>query len=176
MSNNLFILSILSFIFGALSMFVIGTSLDSPSVEVPYFSQDVIERASPSDTIKEEHIRVYKNGVYVDIKNGEDEWLVQLDLQDATWSTFLDTNSMDPLFDVGANTIRIEVSCPTELSVGDIVTYKHDQYGLVIHRIVVKDVDELGPYFVLKGDNNPVSDPGKVRCEQIQGKVVGILY
>ena len=36
--------------------------------------------------------------------------------------------------------------------------------------------DKEGIYFILKGDNNPNVDPGKIRCEQIQRKLIGVLY
>jgi len=146
-----------------------------PWQETPGLSNSP-ELLSPSDTIKEDQIRVYKNGVAVHLTNNDDDWLVILDLDDPSWSRFLDTNSMDPVLDKEANAIRIKPSCPDGISVGDIISYEQPPYGIIIHRVVHKDVDEQGPYFVLKGDNNPTSDPGKVRCDQIKGKLVGIFY
>jgi len=52
------------------------------------------ERLSPADHIKDSQIRV-----------GEDE--VVLDIKNAQWSEYLDTNSMDPVLDSGANGIEI---------------------------------------------------------------------
>ncbi|MBD3209299.1 signal peptidase I [Candidatus Woesearchaeota archaeon] len=97
-----------------------------------------------------------------------------MDLQDPTWSTFTDTNSMDPVFDKEANTVRIKVP-PESLQVGDIISYRRND-DIIIHRIVHVDHDEQGLYFILKGDNNPTSDPGKVRPSQVLGKIVAILY
>ena len=72
------------------------------------------------------------------------------------------------------NTIRIKVPAES-LQIGDIISYSKGE-NIIIHRIVNKDYDEKGLYFVLKGDNNPLSDPGKVRADQILGKVVAIFY
>lgn len=145
-----------------------------PTKESP-FSTKPVERASPGDTITEQEIKVYKNNVQVDLQDPEgNDWMVMMDLDNPSWSTFTDTNSMDPVFDVGANTVRIKVPADS-LQVGDIISY---QYGdkIIIHRIVHIDQDEQGLYFVLKGDNNPTSDPMKVRPDQILGKVVAIFY
>jgi len=63
------------------------------------------------------------------------------------------------------------------LSVGDIAAYSSDfADGTIIHRIVHIGNDEQGKYFVLKGDNNPTSDPGRVRFSQIKSVVVAIIY
>jgi len=88
----------------------------------------------------------------------------------------LDSGSMDPIIDKGSNGIRIKEACPHDIEVGDIITYRHDTKGLIIHRVVHKDIDEQGSYFVLKGDNNPTNDPGKIRCDQYQGTLVAIIY
>ena len=55
------------------------------------------ERASPSDWIKESQIAVYSNRVVLDIK-------------DAVWAVFTDTNSMDPFFDKGDHEFRLGIS------------------------------------------------------------------
>ena len=175
--NNKFIgfaVLVFMFLMGALTSQAVSLVERTPAKESPLLITGPKERYSPSDTIKEDQIKVYKNGVYVSLKDGNDEWLVQLDLNNPSWSTFTDTNSMDPVIDVGANTIRIRTPCD-ELTVGDIISYQHEQ-GIIIHRIVHIDHDEQGPYFITKGDNNPLSDPVKVRCEQYLGKVVAIFY
>jgi signal peptidase I len=147
----------------------------APNDESPFFTKGPEEQFSPSDTIAEDQIKVYKNGVYINLKDQDNnDWLIMMDLDDPSWSTFADTNSMDPVFDKEANTVRIHVPAE-ELAVGDIVSYQSDD-SIIIHRIVHKEYDEDGLYFILKGDNNPVSDPGKVRPEQILGKIVAILY
>ncbi len=174
MNSNKFLFLGIVLIFGVAIGFVLSETT-TPIIENPLQLSQAKERFSPSDTITEDQIRVFRNGVQISLQDQEsNNWEVYFDLSDPTWSTFTDTNSMDPVFDQGANTIRIKTPCE-ELQVGDIASYTYNE-GIIIHRVVHKDVDELGTYFVLKGDNNPSSDPGKVRCGQILGKVVAILY
>ncbi|MBN1792623.1 signal peptidase I [Candidatus Woesearchaeota archaeon] len=126
--------------------------------------EDVQELGSPGDRIKEHQILVNKERV-------------QIDLKDAQWATFTDTNSMDPVIDAGANAIEVTPENEDDLQVGDIVAYESEYAdGLIIHRIAYKGKDEKGTYFILKGDNNPTSDPGKIRFEQIKSVVVAIIY
>ncbi|MFP4524265.1 MAG: signal peptidase I [Candidatus Woesearchaeota archaeon] len=164
----------LTFGLGAATMVVASAALDVPVPEQPLWSGQPKERSSPSDTLKEDQIRVYRDGVEVGLEGLESEWEFYIDIDDPTWSTFTDTNSMDPVLDQGANTVRVKVP-PEELQEGDIISYRRGD-TIIIHRIVHKDTDEQGLYFVLKGDNNPANDPGKVRPDQILGKVVAILY
>ncbi len=122
------------------------------------------ERDSPADRIKESQIHVYDNSVVIQVDNPE-------------WSTFTDTNSMDPVIDNGANAIHVVPQSEDDLQVGDIVAYE-SQYanGTIIHRIIDKGIDEQGTYFIMKGDNNPTQDPGKVRFSQIKRVLVAIIY
>jgi hypothetical protein len=48
--------------------------------------------------------------------------------------------------------------------------------GNIIHRVVYKGQDEQGTYFIMKGDNLPTSDPGRVRFSQMERVVVGLIY
>ncbi len=122
------------------------------------------EKLSPSDHITKDKIHVYEDKIIINISN-------------AIWSEFADTNSMDPLLDVTANGIEIRPKSAEQISVGDIISYKSDKLGgVVIHRVIEKGEDEKGTYFVVKGDNNPVSDPEKVRFDQVQGILVGVIY
>jgi hypothetical protein len=122
------------------------------------------EVASPSDWIPEDFILVTNEKVV-------------LNIQGAEWASFTDTNSMDPVIDAGANAIEVIPESPEDIQVGDIVAYESEYAeGTIIHRVVYKAQDEKGPYFVLKGDNNPINDPGKIRFEQIKRVVVAIIY
>jgi len=121
-----------------------------------------IERISPQDHVKENQILVTSEKITLDIK-------------DASWSTFTDTNSMDPVLDKGANGIEIAPKSIDDVKVGDIITYR-SKYGLIIHRVVKTGFDESGWYALVKGDNNPVNDPDKVRFDQIHGVLVAIIY
>ena len=126
-----------------------------------YFTDEV---QSPNDWIKEKQIGVYSKNVI-------------LDIQDAQWATFTDTHSMEPVLSSRANAIELVPKTVDELKVGDIVSYKSEYAGgTIIHRIIEKSEDDLGVYFILKGDNNQYPDPGKVRFSQIQRVVVAIIY
>ncbi len=123
-----------------------------------------LELASPQDWIKEDQIHVYSDRIIIDLK-------------DAEWATFTDTNSMDPIIDKGSNAIEIIPKSENDIEVGDIVSYKSEYAdGTIIHRVIEKGKDENGVYFILKGDNNSANDPGKVRFDQIKRVLVGILY
>lgn len=158
----LMVLIVLSFLLGALSTGVMP--LVKGDMQNPLSLFATMEVNSPGNWIGEHQIHVYNDRII-------------LDIGDASWARFTDTNSMDPLFDIGSNALEIKPEEASCLKVGDIVSYRSNALGaLVIHRIVEINKDEQGVYFVVKGDNNPNKDPEKVRFEQIQGVVVGIIY
>lgn len=122
------------------------------------------EVPSPSDWIKENQIGVYSNQVILDVK-------------DPQWATFTDTHSMEPVISARANAIEIVPQSPDAINTGDIVSYVSNYAdGIIIHRVIEKDYDSDGVYFILKGDNNPTPDPGKIRFSQIKRVVVAIIY
>ncbi len=122
------------------------------------------DRLSPADHVKESQISVYKDKIVIDINN-------------AIWARYTDTNSMDPLFDKGANGIEIAPGSPDSLHIGDIIAYEAGWTdGVVIHRIIGIGNDEQGVYFITKGDNNPLQDPGLVRFSQVKYVLIGIIY
>jgi len=122
------------------------------------------ERESPADRIKEEDINVFSNSVRIDIRN-------------AKWRKYIDSNSMDPLIDKGTTTIEITPKSADEIKVGDIVAYDVDGYDYAfVHRVVEIGNDNEGIYFITKGDNFYKEDPNKLRFSDIEGIVVGILY
>ena len=129
---------------------------------VPFMSSP--EKASPSDHIKESQIRVYDDQVVIDAHG-------------AKWASFTDTNSMDPFFDDTANSIEITPSSASEIQVGDIISYRSGITGdLIVHRVISIGVDDSGVFFIVKGDNNNMQDPEKVRFSQVNGVLVGIIY
>jgi len=121
-------------------------------------------KPSPSDWIKEEQIKVYKDKVIIEIEN-------------AQWARFTDTKSMDPVLDSTANAIQIIPENESQIKVGDIISFE-TQYtkGTIIHRVIEKGQDNKGTYFITKGDNNINSDPGKLRFEQIRRVLIAIIY
>ncbi len=126
--------------------------------------QDGVEKDSPGDWIKEDQIKVYDNQIIIDLK-------------DAEWASFTDTNSMDPVLDEKANAIEIIPKSADDIHVGDIISYKSDYAdGTIIHRVIKIDSDEEGWYCIVKGDNNQSPDPGKIRFNQIKRILVAIIY
>ncbi|MFH1064634.1 MAG: signal peptidase I [Candidatus Woesearchaeota archaeon] len=122
------------------------------------------ERLSPSDHIKENQIHVYDNNIVLDVKG-------------ASWAAFTDTNSMDPFFDETANSIEIRPASSAEVNPGDVISYRSSiTDGLIVHRVISKGVDSAGDFFIVKGDNNPMQDPEKIRFNQIHGVLIGIIY
>ena len=135
------------------------------SVERPLsLFQDGVEKDSPGDWIKEDQIKVYNDRIIIDLK-------------DAEWASFTNTNSMDPVLDEAANAIEIIPKSSDNIKVGDIISYKSDYAdGTIIHRIIKISKDDDGWYCIVKGDNNQSPDPGKIRFKQIKRVLVAIIY
>jgi signal peptidase I len=122
------------------------------------------EVPSPSKWIQEDQIGVYSQRVI-------------LDIEDPQWAMFTDTHSMEPVLSSRSYAIEIVPESPDEVNIGDIVSYESKYAdGIIIHRVIDKGYDSDGVYFVMKGDNNPTQDPGKIRFDQLQRVVVAIIY
>lgn len=133
------------------------------STQVP-FSETDSEVSSPGDWINESQVKITSSSIRIDVPN-------------ATWARFANTNSMDPVIDEGMNSLEIRPESPKNLDVGDIISYKAKfADGIIIHRIIDIQEDEEGTYYIVKGDNNDIPDPQKVRFDDIQGVVIGILF
>jgi len=135
--------------------------LSSGSTLIDFF-MGVSERNSPKDRISEQQINVYDDRIIINLDNAE-------------WSSFADTNSMDPFIDKGANGIEIKPKSAYDIQVGDVISYNYEG-SLIIHRVVEINQDKSGIYYLTKGDNNVAKDPVKVRFEQVNGVLVGVLY
>ncbi len=122
------------------------------------------EQPSPYNWVSERDITVEKDKVTIDVSN-------------AQWSRFTNTNSMDPVLDNGANAIQIVPKSEAEIHVGDIVSYKSEYLdGTVIHRVIETGYDKQGWYAIMKGDNNSREDPGKIRFNQIKRITIAVIY
>jgi hypothetical protein len=131
--------------------------------DVPLGNNHPIDQLSPGDWIKEEEILVTNDRVIINIKN-------------AKWAKFADTKSMDPVFDQGNFAIQV-IPKIEQLQLGDIISYRpKNKDFLIIHRIIEMGEDEEGWYVITKGDNNPKPDPERVRADQVEKVVVGIIY
>ena len=91
------------------------------------------------------------------------------------WSRFVDSNSMDPTIDSGANGLEIKPLSTTDINVGDIISYKLGN-DIIVHRVIEIGIDSRGWYAVAKGDNNAEKDPFKIRFNDVHGIVVGVIY
>ncbi|MBW3003574.1 signal peptidase I [Candidatus Woesearchaeota archaeon] len=162
MLKKLLIIAILVFIFGWVAGNVYSQS-SSNYVKKP-FSVIKAERISPFDHISEDQIYVYNDRII-------------LEIPDATWAQFTDTNSMDPIIDIGSNSIEIMPKQPSDIHIGDIISYESGPLdAVIIHRVIDVGEDKDGPYYILKGDNNLIQDPEKVRFDQVRGLVVAVIY
>ncbi|MEA3429932.1 MAG: signal peptidase I [Nanoarchaeota archaeon] len=161
MLKKIAIITILIFIFSIL----VGNVYSQYSGEYEKPSSIIkAEKISPYDHISQDQIKVYNDKIIITIDN-------------ATWARFTDTNSMDPIIDIGANSIEIKPKSINQVHIGDIISYKSNfMDGIIIHRVIDIGEDKEGAYFYTKGDNNLIRDPEKVRFEQIHGIVVGVLY
>ena len=134
------------------------------NTETPRQTADNRDSPSPQNFFNTNQIKVYQDRVI-------------LDAQNIVWAGFEDTKSMLPVINKDSNALQIIPNCPEDIGLGDIVSYRsHYADGIIIHRVIHIDEDNEGIYFVLKGDNNPSSDPGRIRCNQIDRKVVAIIY
>ncbi len=133
------------------------TSLSSVFIEKPS------NKPSPKDHIKEEQIFVNSDHI-------------ELQIKDAQWTGFTDTYSMDPVLDSEANGIEIVPKSPEEISVGDVISYELSDGSIIAHRVIGINYDSEGVYYLLKGDNNPKADDGRIRFEQVRGILVAVVY
>ncbi len=159
----------LIFLLGWVSNNVYGIYTDrSPILEQPgsiisdFLLDKPVELSSPSNHVTEDQINVYEDEIILDIAN-------------AQWTYFTDSNSMDPLLDAGANGIEIMPSTEDDIKIGDVIAYETDD-GTIIHRVIDTGRDKEGTYYITKGDNNPVKDSEKVRFNQIKGLLIAIIY
>lgn len=164
-----FLIAAMAFLLGAVvTMGFVGLS----AVEIPAvgelgstYEEGVLkakERISPYDWIQESDIKLYSDGVTINVENPQ-------------WAVFADTNSMDPIIDAGAHAIEIIPTTPNQVHVGDIVSYQSGS-STIIHRVIETGEDSNGWYAVFKGDNNPIKDPNKVRFKDIRRIVVAVIY
>lgn len=148
-----------------LVMFILSvTVLSLTNRQIPASLFAASEKSSPHDWVKEEQIKVYPDKIVLEIPN-------------ALWAGFTDTNSMDPFLDAEANAIEIKPQNHDSIQVGDVIAYT-SKYGVgtIVHRVVQKGQDAEGTYYLVRGDNTTISDPFKVRYDQVEGVVVAVIY
>ena len=118
----------------------------------------------PSDRVNRSDIHVFGDRVVIVVGN-------------VSWSEYEDTGSMEPVLGAGANGLQLDPESEADVHVGDIVAYDPGGGGgLVVHRVVRIGSDGAGTYYVLKGDNAVLADPGRVRFSQIRHVLIGVIY
>jgi len=149
----------LVFMLGWTSSYVYsGSSLENPS---SFISKELI---SPHDRVGEDDVYIFQNQIIIDIS-------------DAYGAIYADTNSMDPVLDDGAIGLEIIPTSEQDIFVGDIVTFRSSwSNSLIVHRVIMVGQDDQGWYCVTKGDNSIFTDPGKLRFEDIEYLLIGVLY
>jgi signal peptidase I len=150
-------LVVASFILGVLTATIVlnGNVRYALSVD-----SDIVD--GPSDHIAVDNLKVFKDKAVIE-KSG------------LKWARILDTHSMEPLLNSDSISLELLPQIPSDIELGDIISYKAGSI-VIIHRVVEIGEDDVGWYAMTKGDNNEFVDPSKVRFEDIEGVLVGILY
>lgn len=84
---------------------------------------------------------------------------------------------MVPILNENANSLDVVSNSPKDINVGDIISYSSKASDdILIHRVVEIGQDSEGWYAIAKGDNNQLPNPYKIRFDQIQRMVIGVIY
>ena len=159
----LFLMLIASFLVGLTISSIVDTIINI-NKERPFFNITTKDVPSPKDRVSEDQIHIYKDKIEINIDG-------------ATVASYEDSNSMDPLLDKEANGIEVMPKDEYDVHVGDVIAYESNWTdGIVIHRVVNISKDNLGPYFVTRGDNNPANDPQRIRFNDIKYVLIGVIY
>ena len=154
------LLSAMIFLFGFLSCIAVAYVLNSYGIEQPLALGFQNTLSAPGDHITRNDISLTGNEIIIQVSN-------------ASISKYAATGSMKPVFDENANGIRIVPQNPSELKIGDIISYGEQN---IVHRIIEIGEDENGTYYLTQGDNNQVSDGVKIRFSDIKYLTIGVLY
>lgn len=120
------------------------------------------EMPAPFDHIKKEQIVITGNKIIIQNKN-------------INWAEYTGSGSMNPILTSTANGIEIKPRDVNSIHVGDIISYYYNN-ELIVHRVVKIGVDDEGWYAITKADNLQKEDPIKIRFNQINGVLIGVIY
>ena len=85
----------------------------------------------------------------------------------------VDSGSMSPSIETD-DMIIVKESLPSEIGIGDIVTYYgHNNSSRVTHRVM--EIMDNGEYFITRGDANDSDDPSPLEGQALIGKVVLVV-
>lgn len=115
------------------------------------------------------------NKILIDDLYLEDTF-VRLNVNNISLSRFFDSGSMQPTLNSYSTGLKMPIYSIEQVKVGDIISYKTQESKLIVHRVIRVSKDQKGWFAITKGDNNDVEDEQKVRFEQINGIIIGILY
>jgi hypothetical protein len=146
----------LGFLTSALIYSFVNLGVESPS---DLAGKDAVY--APHDFVSEDKIQVYNDRVVIKVSG-------------ASLSSYAPTGSMKPLFDSGANGIRIVPKNEEDIHIGDIISFKRGN-ELIVHRVAERGFDENGLFFITRGDNNSAMDE-KIRFSDIKFLTIGVVY
>lgn len=149
----------LVFILGFLSCMIFYTL--GSGKEIPRAFGLIENSEAPGDWVSKDNIHVYSDKIVIDVER-------------ASLSSYADSGSMKPVLDKDSNGIRIIPKNSEEINVGDIISFEKNN-ELIVHRVIEKGKDNLGAWFITKGDSNSIDD-GKIRFSQIRYVTIGVLY
>ncbi len=131
----------------------------------------------------------YSNKIdFDDVKTYQDKTIISGTIYKS--SVTQNSKSMYPTIPVTSTILYTKDFSYSNLYVGDIIRFKVDyacdktmveatkEYGseTTLHRIVGKKQDTDGIYYKTKGDNQFFKDSCKVRLNDIEAVVVGVIY
>ena len=121
-------------------------------------------KLAPYPVINESQITLTDNSICIEIPNAE-------------IGRYAATGSMKPTLDENSIGIRIKITNESQVHIGDIVSYQHEN-DTIIHRVIGISQDPNGIYFTMKGDNNlmSISYENKVRFKDLKYLTVGMLW
>jgi len=157
--KRIFLIVILCLIVFGLTLVIAGGGKTKGSINVKSMCYTNLQ---PSKYFKDSPnpFQIYENGIKIFI---DDEFSVE------KGST---TGSMRPTFRDNSYYILIKPKKQSDLNIGDVISINRIGEKNLLHRIIRIEND----LYITKGDNNNVEDTQKWRFEDINGKVIGVLY
>jgi len=121
---------------------------------------------TPKDRIEQDNINFRKVKVSIDLSkfNGK-----------CHMSQYSNSDSMLPLLDKGHNGVSCVPNGPSDIRVGDVISFIHGN-STVVHRVVRVGQDTEGYFYLTKGDNLDRKDSVVTRYGDVVGVLVMIIY
>jgi len=154
------------------NMFLVVYLLNPGFTGFAVFQGETTKLGSPGDFVSKKDINVNSSKILIDLDHLEKQIVL---------SNYDDSKSMFPLINNDSIGMGFRPDSSEEINIGDIISFWsfadiENKKRLVVHRVIDKGSDEKGIYFITKGDNNPKKDKQKVRFEEVDSVLIGILY